>query len=379
MVMMEPGARAEAKRAVGRLVAGGGTAMGSWLRLAKRIFESMPRATQRHAILLTDGAHNVDTYDDHSHLQFTARDWPVYTVGFGQSDQSLLQRIAAATGGQCVNGCQPLADAGLLGQVYQEMRARLTNSTTIASARLSLTQGQRATLRANVMPNQFVAQFYIGWRSGEMALTLVGPGGRTITPNSLGPDVIHAKGTTYELYTLSFPQSGLWQVVITALQAPAGGEIVAAYASSQGISYLYDPFSIGHPAVRPTATPAPPTLTPPPEGTPTATPTGGPTATPTRTATATPTTTASPTVAFTPTPTNTPDPSSSWQPVGPGSASGGGISANSGNSLTPAIAVGPGGAGKSPRRRCWCRSRPRRPRRRCRRRWPGSASCRCWR
>ncbi|MBK8076050.1 MAG: VWA domain-containing protein [Kineosporiaceae bacterium] len=55
MVMMEPGARAEAKRAVGRLVAGGGTAMGSWLRLAKRIFESMPRATQRHAILLTDG------------------------------------------------------------------------------------------------------------------------------------------------------------------------------------------------------------------------------------------------------------------------------------------------------------------------------------
>jgi len=55
MVRMEPGARAEAKRAVGRLVAGGGTAMGSWLRLAKRIFESIPQATQRHAILLTDG------------------------------------------------------------------------------------------------------------------------------------------------------------------------------------------------------------------------------------------------------------------------------------------------------------------------------------
>jgi len=55
MVRMESGARAEAKRAVGRLVAGGGTAMGSWLRLAKRIFESIPQATQRHAILLTDG------------------------------------------------------------------------------------------------------------------------------------------------------------------------------------------------------------------------------------------------------------------------------------------------------------------------------------
>ena len=55
MVRMEPAARAEAKRAVTRLVAGGGTAMGAWLRLAKRIFEATPQATQRHAILLTDG------------------------------------------------------------------------------------------------------------------------------------------------------------------------------------------------------------------------------------------------------------------------------------------------------------------------------------
>jgi hypothetical protein len=55
MVRMEQAARAEAKRAVSRLVAGGGTAMGAWLRLAKRIFEATPQATQRHAILLTDG------------------------------------------------------------------------------------------------------------------------------------------------------------------------------------------------------------------------------------------------------------------------------------------------------------------------------------
>ncbi len=55
MVRMEPGAREEAKRAVTRLVAGGGTAMGAWLRLAKRVFEATPQATQRHAILLTDG------------------------------------------------------------------------------------------------------------------------------------------------------------------------------------------------------------------------------------------------------------------------------------------------------------------------------------
>jgi hypothetical protein len=61
MVRMEPGARAEAKRAVRQLLAGGGTAMGSWLRLAGQLFSSVPQATQRHAILLTDGKNQSES------------------------------------------------------------------------------------------------------------------------------------------------------------------------------------------------------------------------------------------------------------------------------------------------------------------------------
>ena len=55
MVQMEPGARAEAKRAISMLTPGGGTAMSTWLRLADQLFATVPQATQRHAILLTDG------------------------------------------------------------------------------------------------------------------------------------------------------------------------------------------------------------------------------------------------------------------------------------------------------------------------------------
>ena len=55
MVQMEPGARAAAKQAISRFDADGGTAIGSWLRLAAQIFDTVPAATQRHAILLTDG------------------------------------------------------------------------------------------------------------------------------------------------------------------------------------------------------------------------------------------------------------------------------------------------------------------------------------
>ena len=61
MVRMEPGARAEAKRAVRQLLAGGGTAMGTWLRLAGQLFSSVPQATQRHAILLTDGKNQSES------------------------------------------------------------------------------------------------------------------------------------------------------------------------------------------------------------------------------------------------------------------------------------------------------------------------------
>jgi hypothetical protein len=55
MVMMEPNARAAAKEAISRFDADGGTAIGSWLRLAGQLFDTVPAATQRHAILLTDG------------------------------------------------------------------------------------------------------------------------------------------------------------------------------------------------------------------------------------------------------------------------------------------------------------------------------------
>jgi von Willebrand factor type A C-terminal domain/von Willebrand factor type A domain len=54
MAVADDFTRAEAKRAVREMQANGGTAIGQWLRLAFRIFQSSP-ATLRHAILLTDG------------------------------------------------------------------------------------------------------------------------------------------------------------------------------------------------------------------------------------------------------------------------------------------------------------------------------------
>lgn len=54
MVRMDHRRRSEAKAAVRGLETDGGTAIGSWLSLASEVFRASP-ATQRHAILLTDG------------------------------------------------------------------------------------------------------------------------------------------------------------------------------------------------------------------------------------------------------------------------------------------------------------------------------------
>ncbi|HET8595738.1 MAG TPA: VWA domain-containing protein [Intrasporangium sp.] len=61
LAVMSPQARGEAIRAVEMLRASGGTAMGTWLTLARRIFETVPHATKRHAILLTDGVNEGET------------------------------------------------------------------------------------------------------------------------------------------------------------------------------------------------------------------------------------------------------------------------------------------------------------------------------
>jgi hypothetical protein len=55
MVRMDADARQAAKAAVSSFAADGGTAMGTWLRLAGGVFASVPAVRQRHAILLTDG------------------------------------------------------------------------------------------------------------------------------------------------------------------------------------------------------------------------------------------------------------------------------------------------------------------------------------
>ncbi len=61
MVRMDSAARAASKGAVSRFRADGGTAMGTWLTMAARVFGTVPSLAQKHAILLTDGENQHET------------------------------------------------------------------------------------------------------------------------------------------------------------------------------------------------------------------------------------------------------------------------------------------------------------------------------
>jgi len=61
MVRMDPSSRQAAITSIAHFRADGGTAMGTWLTKATEVFRTVPQATQRHAILLTDGANEHET------------------------------------------------------------------------------------------------------------------------------------------------------------------------------------------------------------------------------------------------------------------------------------------------------------------------------
>src|SRR4051812_35335876 len=98
MVRMEPGARAAAKEAVSRFVADGGTAIGSWLRLAGELFDTVPQAAQRHAILLTDGQNQSEKAPQfHAAIQAVTGRFQCDCRGVGADwDVSELRLVAQA-------------------------------------------------------------------------------------------------------------------------------------------------------------------------------------------------------------------------------------------------------------------------------------------
>ncbi|MDR0488934.1 MAG: VWA domain-containing protein [Propionibacteriaceae bacterium] len=122
MVRMSPQTRTEAKTAIAAFRADGGTAMGSWLLLARSLFASIPSLAGKHAILLTDGEnHNESVTQLESSIRQCLGEFQADCRGIGIEWQvSEIRKIAQALLGTV----DVIPSPKDLPRIFQELIAR---------------------------------------------------------------------------------------------------------------------------------------------------------------------------------------------------------------------------------------------------------------
>ena len=151
MVRMDARVRAEAKQAISYFRADGGTAMGTWLNLAKALFDSVHITGNKHAILLTDGENHNETA---AQLSLAIRNcvgqFQVDCRGVGVAWQVAEIRMIAQA---LLGTVDIIPDASHMGQVFTDlMRNSMARGVSNADLRVWIPQGAQVLFVRQVSP-----------------------------------------------------------------------------------------------------------------------------------------------------------------------------------------------------------------------------------
>ncbi len=151
LVPASPAARAEAKQAVARLEADGGTAIGTWLRLTRSLFGAPKSGRNCHAILLTDGANEHETPEElHDTLSACQGYFQCDCRGVGTDwVVSELKGIASTLLGEAEIIHDP---ADMAADFRSTMEAAMAKTTGSVSLRLWTPQGAEVAFVRQVFP-----------------------------------------------------------------------------------------------------------------------------------------------------------------------------------------------------------------------------------
>ncbi|MDX3105119.1 vWA domain-containing protein [Nonomuraea angiospora] len=142
LVKASPATRAEAERAISRLSAHGGTAMGEWLKLAGHLLSAHPSAI-RHALLMTDGQNNERPEVFASVLAGWSGKFVVDSLGIGEDwVPAELRKVAEAM----LGSFDYVRNQGDLSEFFRRL-TRTSMSKTVAELSLRLWVPQTATLK----------------------------------------------------------------------------------------------------------------------------------------------------------------------------------------------------------------------------------------
>lgn len=220
--------RSGPKAAVDTINSSGGTNIGAGLQVGFNELNSSSNSNPKAAVLLTDGQ---GSYSNQADL-YAAEGWPVFTIGLSdEADENLLQAIANQTGGKYY----ALTDPGQLLNVYFAIQSAISGAQEVLNTSLVMEQGDTELLTAAIDANQNAANFVTNWPGSEVNTQLTDPSGRLITPDTAltDPNVYHAKGDTYEVYRISYPVAGQWQVELYGADLAPGGEQVTLQVSQR--------------------------------------------------------------------------------------------------------------------------------------------------
>lgn len=151
MVRMDARTRAEARRAISFFRADGGTAMGTWLNLAKALFASVGPLANKHAILLTDGEnHNETQVQLDAAIANCVGQFQVDARGVGVDWKvAEIRKIAQALLGTV----DIIPNASQLGQAFTELlRSSMARGVANADLRVWIPQGAQVQFVRQVSP-----------------------------------------------------------------------------------------------------------------------------------------------------------------------------------------------------------------------------------
>jgi len=151
MVRMDSATRDAAKKAIAGFRADGGTAIGSWLLLARALFRSIPTLVGKHAILLTDGEnHNESVTQLDQSIRSCLGEFQADCRGIGVEWQvSEIRKIAQALLGTV----DVIPSARELPGVFQELIARsMGRGVPDAQIRVWVPQGAQVLFLRQVSP-----------------------------------------------------------------------------------------------------------------------------------------------------------------------------------------------------------------------------------
>jgi len=291
--------RADIIRTINRFIdSNGGTNISDALRVSYGQIDSADFRSRVLTLLLTDGQQDPpSSYDPFWENAFQYRSWPVYTFGLsGSADAATLGRISTKTGGTFT----PLMDPSQLVSLYNKLRIITSDSQFLLDSSYRLSQDETWVEEVTVPLLARTATFVTSWPGSRVDTTLITPSGFEITPDTISPYITHIKGEAFEMYRVTNPEAGVWQMKAFGVQLRTSGELVSLQVDADlRLKQLHLPL-IRNNQISP-QTNATPTKTP----TVTPTHTTVPSATPSQTSTTTSTPTITPSVVPTSTPTQT--------------------------------------------------------------------------